>query len=249
MIPIYVVEDDPKQQENICQIINNYIFIEELDARIVHVAADPHQMLSFFEQNYSTAGLYFFDIDLNSDMDGMKLAASIRKIDPSGKIVFITTHENLAYLTFKYMIEAMDYIVKSESPELIKRRIGECIKEAYDRLHEDTNKGADYYQTKINGQHRSVEVSRIMYFESSHIPHHLNLVLDNAIWIMSGSIKGIEKEHQHFISCHRSYVINVQNIALIDQKESYVELVNGQRIPISVRRMKPLLEAYKARLI
>ena len=42
--------------------------------------------------------IYFLDIDLNSDMNGMKLAQQIRLFAPRGFIVFITAHSGLSAL-------------------------------------------------------------------------------------------------------------------------------------------------------
>ncbi|WP_241960035.1 PfkB family carbohydrate kinase, partial [Staphylococcus gallinarum] len=41
-----------------------------------------------------------------------KLASEIRKHDPVGNIIFVTSHSELTYLTFVYKVAAMDFIFK-----------------------------------------------------------------------------------------------------------------------------------------
>lgn len=47
-------------------------------------------------------------------MNGFELAQEIRKFDPRGFIIFITTHAELSYMTFTYKVEALDYIIKDD---------------------------------------------------------------------------------------------------------------------------------------
>ena len=65
-------------------------------------------------------GIYFLDIDLKTDMTGLTLAQEIRKYDPRGFIIFITTHSEMSYMTFIYKLEALDFILKDDPEELGK---------------------------------------------------------------------------------------------------------------------------------
>ena len=44
--------------------------------------------------------------------------------------------------------------------------------------------------------------------------------------------------NQHFIRCHKSYVINTQNVRTINKKTREITLANGEVIPASVRGLK-----------
>ncbi|MDQ8380693.1 LytTR family DNA-binding domain-containing protein [Enterococcus faecium] len=54
-------------------------------------------------------------------------------------------------------------------------------------------------------------------------------------------IKEIEKMHRNFIRCHKSYVINTQNVRSINKKTREVTLANGETIPVSIRGLKKLI--------
>lgn len=108
MLKIFVCEDDLKQRKNIVGIIKNYILMQDYDLAFELETESPTVLLEYVSKlEKHTSGLYFLDVDLNTDMNGIALGAEIRKYDPNARIVFITTHTELAYLTFMYKVEAL----------------------------------------------------------------------------------------------------------------------------------------------
>ncbi|EOH8714631.1 response regulator, partial [Enterococcus faecalis] len=110
MLSVIICEDNPKQRKRIETIIKNYIMIEDLDMELTLSTDDPQQVLEHVKDDPKQVRLYFFDVDLQHELSGIALAYEIRKIDNIGKIIFVTTHSEMSYLTFTYKIEAMDYI-------------------------------------------------------------------------------------------------------------------------------------------
>ena len=70
------------------------------------------------QKEMNDIGCYFLDIQLEADMNGIKLGSEIRKHDPVGNIIFVTSHSELTYLTFVYKVAAMDFIFKDDPSEL-----------------------------------------------------------------------------------------------------------------------------------
>ena len=102
---------------------------------------NPMEILNKAKENDKDISLYFFDVDLNSNINGIDLASKIREFDQRGFIVFITTHGEMSYLTFTYKVEAMDYIIKDDYSNMAER-IKECILEAKKRyLKSDEEEG------------------------------------------------------------------------------------------------------------
>ena len=112
MLKIFLCEDNSTQRTKISTLINNIIENENFDMKLIISTESPQDILDYVSTN-KTTGLYFLDVDLNSNINGIELAQIIRKYDPKVFIVFITTHEEMNYLTFKYKVEAMDYIIKN----------------------------------------------------------------------------------------------------------------------------------------
>ena len=106
MMPILICEDIAQQRQQITAIIENYVLMEELDMQVALATDDPFQILEYLKRNPNRAGIYFLDIDLNDKMNGIELAAQIRAYDDIGKIIFVTSHADLAPVTFQYKVEA-----------------------------------------------------------------------------------------------------------------------------------------------
>ena len=138
MLNIFVCEDNDIQRQAIVQIIQNTVLIEELDMQLVLDTENPYELLDKVKNGQNT-GVYFLDIDLNSDMNGMKLAQQIRLFDPRGFIIFITAHSELSFMTFQYRVEAMDFVLK-DNPAELKVKIRECLLNAMERYTLQTNK-------------------------------------------------------------------------------------------------------------
>ena len=56
---------------------------------IILSTSNPYELLDTIE-NKDYTGIYFLDIDLNSNINGIDLAKKIRCYDPRGFIIFVT---------------------------------------------------------------------------------------------------------------------------------------------------------------
>ena len=141
MIKIYICEDIEEQRNRIRSLVKDIILEEKLDMTIEIASPNPMEILNKAKENDKDISLYFFDVDLNSNINGIDLASKIREFDQRGFIVFITTHGEMSYLTFTYKVEAMDYIIKDDYSNMAER-IKECILEAKKRyLKSDEEEG------------------------------------------------------------------------------------------------------------
>lgn len=241
MIPVFIYEDDPKQLKQLKKIVEDYIMIEDLDMT-VFATSNSNEILEYMESHEVKNGLYFLDINLSLTTGGIAFAAEVRKRDEYGAIVFVTLHPELMYLTFTYKIEAMDFIIKNRSDEMATR-MRECIQLAHDRmlrLKRDKEKGYQhFYQVKVAGKIKMIPYEEIMFFETSLTPHMLILHLTDAQFEFRGSIKEVALDTS-FFRCHKSVVVNLNNIESIDISEREIELVNGSICPLSVKAIKEL---------
>ena len=80
---------------------------------IVCKASSPDGLLSSLAPKAETA-VYFLDIQLHSDIDGIELASMIRQNDPRAFIIFTTTHSETAMTTFRYQVEPLDFLIKDD---------------------------------------------------------------------------------------------------------------------------------------
>lgn len=237
MLNIFVCEDDAVQRKSIVQIIKNTVLIEELDMQLILDTPNPYELLETVKTSQNT-GIYFLDIDLKCDMNGMKLAQQLRLYDPRCFIIFVTSHSELSYMTFQYRVEAMDFVLK-DNPAEAKVKIRECLLNALERYTLQTNKTHKVYTIEIGDRRISVDYNDILFFETSSNIHKVILHAKDRQIEFSSTIKELEKIlDDTFVRCHRSFLVNKSNIQEIDTKNRIIYFINGETCLMSTRMMK-----------
>lgn len=241
MIPIYICEDDPKQLEMITTVIKNRIMIENLGCYIHFVTSNSQDLLTSVQINTAPFGIYFLDIELkDSELNGIELGKKIRDLDPSGKIIYVTSYTDLSLIILKNNIEPTDYIIKEDIVHLkdnIERILSKLFKDLQIAPLEK-----EMFKIEFNDEIKFLPIKDIQYFSTSPgVPHKLEVHLPYSQLQFYGNIKEIEDRNHHFIRCHKSFVVNTQNIQMINKKIREVTLENGDIIPVSIRGLKKLI--------
>jgi len=243
MQSIFICEDNLVQRVKLEKIIKDYITTKELGMKVVLATDDPIAILNHVIENSEAGGLYFLDVALNHEMDGIALATKLRELDPSGKIVFVTIHGELAFLTFKYKIEALEYIIKDIGEERMKIKVEECVQVAHDRHLASKEPDQHYFIVKISEKINVVPIEDIMYFKISDIRDRLVLHMGNSKIQFRGFLKDVENYYPSFIRVHHAIVANRHNIKSINDKKMEIEFVNGAKCCVSARKLKTLEKA------
>lgn len=237
MLNVYICEDEDAQREKIKNMVENIILMEDLDMKLVLTADNPYDILDSVRQS-EQVGVYFLDVDLRTDMTGLDLAREIRKIDSRGFVVFITTHSEMSYMTFIYQLEALDYVLKDQGEEEVGKRLNKCLHEAEQRFSVG-NKVQNVFSIKINGKMYTIPYDDILFFETSHTVHKMSIHCKNRQMEFYGTMKDIEGSlDSRFCKCHRSYIVNKDNIREVDYQEKIVYMVNGEQCLASARLIK-----------
>ena len=245
MLPIYLCEDSNAQRLFFTKELEKFILIDELDAKVVCSAAAPKELLSYLEM-HPEPSLYYLDVDLQSEMNGFELARQIRKIDPRGFIIFITTHSELSALSFEYKVEAMDYILKDESDKVLLR-MKECLLHAQELLTAPTNRVQKTIPITINGKIIFVKMADIYCIETASDAHKIRVHYKNGYTEFYYSLKDISKQlDENFFQCHKSCIVNMQYIKEIDKKNNIIILNNQKTCTLSMRQAHAFYRYYSS---
>lgn len=242
MLEVIICEDNEKQRSEIEKIISQGIINLKLDIRIILSTDSYEEVITHVEKSNSKNFVYFLDVDINDKINGIELAKIIRKCDPTGYIIFVTSHSEMTLLTFQYKVQAMDFIEKSNEKQMQKRII-ECLKEAI-----EDNKNIDKLVTniiQINFGSRIVNynLKDILFFETTDKNHKLRIHTIEEQLEFYGTLKGIEKlVTPDFYKTHRSYLVNIRNIKTIDKDKRIIYMVNGEICYIAFCFLKGLLK-------
>jgi two-component system response regulator AgrA len=215
--------------------------IDNLDMEIILDTDKPQDVLDKLNGEKNT-GLYFLDIDLKTDITGIELAAKIRELDPRGFIVIITVYPENLPLVFKYRIEALDFIDKSDFSN-IRERIEKCIRIAHTRHMAYTTVVHNVLSVKWGDRIISVEFKNIRTIETSANKNDHLLVMNtvDSRYVWSGALNKIEKcLDKRFLRISQSYIINREYITEFNPKTRELLLSNGDKYTVPLRKIKEL---------
>ncbi|MHC1685275.1 MAG: LytR/AlgR family response regulator transcription factor [Clostridiaceae bacterium] len=237
MLKVFVCEDRAEYRDRITKIIENVLLIENLDIKFELSTDNPYEIIERVEV-INERGIYFFDVDLNTDINGIQLAEKVRELDPRGFIIFVTTHAEMSLLTFTYRIEAMDYIIK-DNPSEVRNRVHQCILKANKRHISENKETSKVFIIKSEDKIINVEYSNILFFETSDTIHKVKLHAINRQVEFYAKMKDIEGIlDDTFVRCHNSFIVNKKNIKEIDKSKRVVHMVNGESCLCSTRGIK-----------
>ena len=237
MLKIYVCEDNLIHQQKITAIIKKTICIEDYDMELALATDKPAILLDSLQQT-PVPGIYFLDIDLKTDINGIELAARIREFDPRGFIIFITTMDHFLPDTFKYKVEAMDFISKHEANNLAER-IMSCLKRAHELYTARTNTTHKVFRFKIGSQIVTLPMKDVTFFEPSPAPHRVTAHTLNGTTEFYGTLKDlIAQADEHFLLSHRKCLVNKEHISSVDFSTLTIYFHNGDSCPASARLIR-----------
>lgn len=239
MLSVFICEDNPAHLKKIEEAVETIIMIDDYDMKLELATTNPDELIRYMAHTSHIRGVYFLDIDLNHSLNGLELAALIRKKDIDAKIIFITTHSELLSLTFTYKLEVLDYIIKDE-PQLIKKRIRECLETTHNYYISPKRVEENRLKFNLNNQTRYFSLDDIMFFETTDTPHKIRLHLTNSTVELYDSLGAIEKMSDDLVRIHKSYLVNQRNVSVLDTKERIVTMTNGERCLISIRKINLL---------
>jgi len=258
MLKIFICDDEPEYLAFIKKQVENYILMDSFAMEVVCADTSPGPILRHLEDSPGNAGLYFLDLHLNSNINGINLAEAIRKYDPRGFIVFITSDEKSFKLTFKYKVEAMDYIVKGD-PEL-RQRIAECMSNAAEKLTAKSTVLQDNFVIKISEDIKkaggraglakdsiiSIDKSKIRCFMTDPDIKHTDIVYTtDGRRQFTGSLKQVEAildGDRRFNRCQNNLIVNMDKIVALDPVQGLLVLEGDIKVSIALRKIKKLNE-------
>jgi two-component system response regulator AgrA len=250
MIKIFICDDELIHLEAIRQVIERGILFSKITTKIELATTEPEKIMDSLDKlDRHELNVYFLDIDLSHEIyDGLKLAMKIREKDPFGFIIFITSHIEFGFLTFEYKLGAFDYIVKTDSSELLKNKIISTLKAIEDRWNVNLQ----------NNEEQSAKIKFISDYEEKFIPvnelialeivgnHKLQIISKYKIFESNGTLGKIEnKLPNSFFRCHRSSIINLKEVVSVSKKGEIVTMSNGIEIQCSKRQQKKFLQLLK----
>ena len=175
-------------------------------------------------------------------MDGFGLGQEIRKLDSRGFLIYVTAFKDLAFETFRYHLEALDYIVKG-NPGKLKEGIRHCLEIITERMRKEKGEEREFFSVKVMDVVRHIPVDEIVFFETAGRTHRIELHGLNDRLDFIGSMQELEEKlGGRFLRVHRAYLVNVEQIGELNLKDREIRMKNGEKCMFSRGMKGRLLE-------
>lgn len=239
MLNIIICEDEIELLQTYQLIVKNYIKDHpQVEIKIALATSNPRDVELYMADHPDDLKLYILDIEFPaSKIRGIDLASKIRETDLNAKIIFVTTHEELSTLTFERKVEPLDYITKESGLTIVRERLNSGIDTAINRLVPLKNQSVNNFIYTVGPRQYKIPVDDIDYFETSENSHNVFLHSLNEITEFKSSLIAIETDHKNFYRVHKSLLVNMDNVAEIDQKSRKIIFKDKTNCDISRRRL------------
>lgn len=190
--------------------------------------------MELVERYDTTIDLIFLDIQMRL-LNGLRTAEHIRRMDEGVGIIFLTTLTQYGLEGYKY--QAVNYIIKPMKYVRLKAEMDQWLKK---RRKEDSSALAVANDT---GKYK-VFLKSLRYVETFN--RNLLLHTGQEHIICYKSMKEMEQKLQNkgFVRCHTSYIVNLSYIKGVKKLE--IELITGEKIPISQPKRKEFMKKLAA---
>jgi two-component system response regulator LytT len=235
MFSVAVCDDEVIFAEHIAAICNNILkeHFKKEEAFSVHLFSNGYDLIAK-HGNSIWYDIIFLDI-LMDQIDGITVAANIRKKDKNVKIVFLTS--SIEFALKGYEVQAYQYLMKSFN-ESNERKQLEII---MDQIISEKNKGKWFFFKDGTG-FRRISTDNILYFEISGRKTAIHTT--NGKIILNEKLSEISKQldKEQFIQCHQSYIVNFKYAVEIQRYKLF--LTNEEMIPLSRKYWESVKTAF-----
>ena len=173
----------------------------------------------FHYADESDYDILLLDIEMGA-MNGVDLAKTIRKINDTVQIVFITGFPD--FIAEGYEVSALHYLMKPVSEEKLHAVLDKAaanLAKSEKRLCITHDRQTDF-----------IPLSQITYIEAQK--QYVELHTSDVLYRMKSSLADIEsKLDEYFFRCQRSFIVNLRYV--IRMKNDCVVVKNGVEVPIS----------------
>lgn len=231
MLNFVLCDDSIPSLKRLSKMLESIFIKNNIEAQIGCMASNPHEVLEYARNN--KVDVLFLDINLNSDLTGCDVADLIRKNNKNVYIIFLTGHLEYALLAYKY--KTFDYLPKP----IVDERLEETVL----RLIEDMTLESEKF-IKINNDRTIINADDIYYIKKDGMK--LVFCTSNKNYETYSSFSKFNScLPDNFIRCHKSYIVNINNVKNFNLNKNILELKNNCSCNIGAKYKTNFMEGLK----
>lgn len=230
MLNFIICDDEEHMLNRLSQLFEKAFLKNDFDAKIVLKTSNYKEVLSFMSTN--DVNVIVLDIEFkNSNINGLNIAEEIRKINKDCYIIFITAH-------FEYIVQAYDY---KTFAYLFKNALTvDTLSDTLTRLFDDIS-GSSRKFLKIDSKGTFIDLNDVQFIEKNGMKliyhsSHKNFETYNSFARIEHTLP------ENFVRCHKSFIVNINNIANISLSNSSITFKSGDVCYIGPKYKNNFLE-------
>ena len=228
-LSVMICEDLEEERMSLARMIRRCCNERRIDLEL-ELSSSGEELLDRFR--FRRWDVVFLDIYMGQ-ISGVQAAKAIRSRDRECDLIFATTSREHGLLS--YELQITDYLLKPFTTE--------DVKSALDWILQERERNFRTLDIRSEWETEVILLRNIQYIEV--IRHTAVLHLTDGIRNTRKSLQELENElcgDEGFLRCHRSFLVNLDHVAAICQGEFAMR--NGDRIPISTKRMAEMKRAF-----
>lgn len=230
MLNFLICDDNVPSLKRLSKILESIFINNNIDAQIGLLATTPSEALDYIKEN--KVDVVFLDINLNNTLNGCDVANLIRKNNKDIYIIFLTGHLEYALLAYKY--KTFDYLSKP----IVDERLEETVL----RLVEDMSSAPSEF-IKLNNNKTLLNSNEINYIKKDGMKLVFCTDKEN-VEIYSSFSKFKNCLPENFVRCHKSYIVNINNVTKFRTNDNVIELKSHKQCTVGAKYKNNFLEVF-----
>lgn len=228
MINFVLCDDNIPSLNRLAKMLESIFIKHNIEAQIVSLASTPDEVLNYVQNN--KVDVLILDINLNSKLSGCDIADLVRKKNKNVYIIFLTGHLEYALLAYKY--KTFDYIAKP----IVDERLEESILRLIDDMTCETTN-----YIKINNNKTIINADDVNYIKKDGMK--LVFCTNSKTYETYSSFSKFEDcLPVNFVRCHKSYIVNINNVTKLKTNDNILELKNNQTCALGAKYKNNFME-------
>lgn len=233
MTHFVLCDDNARHNQTLSILLSQLIEKQRLNAELACVTTQPQDVLRYAQASAGQT-LYFLDLELEQETNGLDLCRQIRKADKQSLIIYVSAHQEYALQCCQS--HAFDFLIKPFSAAQLEKSVMTAL--------EELARVKPRYTLAVQSASR---VYRLDQAEISHLDRNREYVIAQTL---EGPITWRESFVQllprlyapWFYQIHKGRIVNVLYIKEIDWVNETVTMKNGDKREMSRRIAKRLRE-------
>ena len=231
MLNFVICDDNLNILDKFSKILENIFMKHNYDAQIGFKTDNVDELLNYIDENKTD--VLILDINLKSDKTGLEIASKVREKNKDTYFIFTTAH--LEYAMMAYKFKTFDYLAKPVTSERLEETII--------RLFEDVN-GSPKRYIKIDNKKTIIDESEILYIRRDGMKMIFH-TKSRDYETYSSFNKIQDSLPKNFIRAHKSFIVNINNIANLDPVANVIYFDNGSTCDIGPKFKNDLIKEVK----